>query len=105
MRCPHCQQEIGESGFVYCPHCGKELKPSRKKGIGWLKGGLLAFMVWVGLTAIAFVVDTIDGPHGLLRIGEKLYAWAPKVTAIFALAIFVIFGVWAIYNITKRRES
>jgi hypothetical protein len=91
MKCPHCQKEISESGFIYCPHCGKQLEPSKKKGISLRKGGLLAFAVWVGLTAIFFGLTA--GVFGVDYI---------KVTTILALAILYAFGVWAIYTVAKR---
>jgi DNA-directed RNA polymerase subunit RPC12/RpoP len=107
MKCPHCKKEISESGFVYCPHCGKKLV--QKKGVSLRKGGLLAFIIWAGLTAIAFVQDTIDGPRrttGLPRMDhEALYSWAPQVTGILALAIAIIFCAWVIYTRVKRQES
>jgi hypothetical protein len=105
MKCPHCQKEINESGFVYCPHCGKQL--SKKKGIGLRKGGLLAFILWAGITIIAFGLDIATGYDKVYGWGGahlELITWAPIVSAVFGPAIAYAFGVWAIYNNAKRHE-
>jgi hypothetical protein len=114
MNCPHCQKEISESGFIYCPHCGKQLRHTKQKIISLRKGGLLAFIVWASLTAIAFIADAIDGysyssrlsPYssGPIQMRGELYSWALQVTGILALAILVIFSVWAIYTRVKFHE-
>lgn len=69
------------------------------------KGSLLAFILLAGFTIIAFGLDTLDGYkyYSSPWRGDyyELYSWAPGATLAFALAIFYIFGVWAIYNIAK----
>jgi uncharacterized membrane protein YcjF (UPF0283 family) len=99
MKCPHCQKEISEAGFVYCPHCGKQLEPSKKKGIGLRKGGLLAFMLWVGLTAISVGVIVTSDPFARREWDTVLAVLA----FVFALAILYVFGAWAIYTVAKRQ--
>jgi len=111
MKCPHCQKEINESGFVYCPHCGKQLEPTKKKGISLRKGGLLAFVVWAGLTAVCYGLDKLD--PAMRHVGWGLTSryepvpgnpveWAPVLAFVFALAILYAFGAWAIYTVAKR---
>jgi hypothetical protein len=105
MKCPHCQKEISESGFVYCPHCGKQLEPTKRKGISLRKGGLLAFILWVGITIVAFGLDIASGydkVYGYRESHFELITWAPIVSAVFVPAIAYAFGVWAIYTVAKR---
>jgi hypothetical protein len=99
MRCPHCQKEISESGFLYCPHCGKQLKSSKKKGISLRKGSLLAFMVWVGLTAISVGVIVTSDP-GARRDWPLVLGVMGGLIAL--IIFFYAFGTWAIYSNAKR---
>jgi hypothetical protein len=103
MKCPRCHKEISKSGFVYCPHCGKQLEPSKKKGISLRKGSLLAFMLWVGLSALAFGVDALDG-KGAWWGRYETFTWAPYVILVLFFLIPYIFGVWAIYSVAKRHN-
>lgn len=97
MKCPHCQKEISESGSVYCPHCGKQLEPTKKKGISLRKGGLLAFILWAGLTAIGAGVVVLVVPSA-----RHDWTVVPGVGVLCAPAILYAFGVWAIYTVAKR---
>jgi hypothetical protein len=67
---------------------------AKKKMISLRKGGLLAFILWVGLTCILAGVSS--GLWGFDAIGIISFA------VIFALAILYAFGVWAIYTVAKR---
>jgi len=124
MKCPHCQKEISESGFVYCPHCGKQLKPSPNKEKGIFRWGLVvwSFLIWVGLSAICFGLDKLEPAMELVYVpppqsGQLIspfdqweYAlipgnpleWAPFAWVLIALAILYAISIWVIYQHAKR---
>ena len=59
-------------------------------------------MLWVGLSALAFWVDAIDGGMETRWGGYETFTWAPYVMVVLFFLIPYIFGVWAIYSVAKR---
>ena len=115
MKCPHCQEEVSESGFLYCPHCGKKLKSGKKGEKGLLRRSVVvgSILTWAILTGVCFWLDKLD--EAMMRVGYGLEAtlepipgnpptWAPNASIVIALAILYVLSVCIIYNHAKRHK-
>lgn len=109
MKCPYCQKEVSESGFVYCPHCGRKLKPGQGKVKGVFSWHLVVWpaLTWVILSGICYWLDKRDPamtgpPWERHTIPGNPLEWALEAWAIIAAGILYIVGIWIIYHHAKR---
>jgi len=117
MKCPHCQEEIGDTGFAYCPRCGKKLKPTEKRlpaqrisARGRLSDYALWILVFIGLIALLFFIDTFDGTRRQISgypvlpstpVRYSPYTWAPQASLyISGLAVVT----YLLISLVKRRQ-